>query len=581
VSSLVQAAVVGELDFGQVLLGAVSAGLSAGILNVVNTTFFAEAIDTQLLPKSMGGAELDLTQITGFQVAQSILKTVSNAAIRAGVSSALTDAEFKDVFVDNLKSGAVNNLVEPIGFAVAGDLISVNSLVPGSPEAALIHAVVGGIGGAIVNGARGAAAGALGALLGELVLPADRNTLSADQIQGMIVTQQLIGMLASVIAGDESMSGVDAAVNGFSYNYLKKHEIAAALALEQRRLQCKKAGNECSDEEKADIAKKTDDLKKASFKNLVTLHETCASEDRVACAMLMQELKEFKDKRDYQKGFTEDNEHDGGTNYGDLTQYEATLSLKGVSVDIDTIYYNEWMKYLSDETATMTVAEVEKNIIAAVAHDIITQARIAGVEKIAAGAIMVSGTSGVAGIAWFSDFLLGYLGGTYLVTGTEQMITGGDGATPLQNALIASGVLTVEQAATLQTIVDFGTFAMVLVASGIKLRAITETVEKVITPKSRPKYAKGQVETVWKNAMDADGRVFDRYTGKELFWDMTQPRNNQWHMGHNTGDEYSKLYKRYAIGRITKQEYISIYRDPARYSPQDPAANMSHIYEQK
>jgi hypothetical protein len=116
----------------------------------------------------------------------------------------------------------VNNLIEPIGFRLVGDALVTAELVPGSPEAAFLHALIGGIGGYIAGGERGAIGGALGGFMGELILKGgiDPASMTPEQIDDMLFTQQLIGMMASIMAGDESMSGIDAAVNGFTYNAL-------------------------------------------------------------------------------------------------------------------------------------------------------------------------------------------------------------------------------------------------------------------------------------------------------------------------------------------------------------------------
>ncbi|WP_246066797.1 HNH/ENDO VII family nuclease [Paenibacillus koleovorans] len=49
---------------------------------------------------------------------------------------------------------------------------------------------------------------------------------------------------------------------------------------------------------------------------------------------------------------------------------------------------------------------------------------------------------------------------------------------------------------------------------------------------NRPKYGTGQVDEVWQNAKDANGKVYDPNAGEELFWDPTKLRAGQWDMGH-------------------------------------------------
>ncbi|MCX7572394.1 polymorphic toxin-type HINT domain-containing protein [Tumebacillus sp. DT12] len=49
---------------------------------------------------------------------------------------------------------------------------------------------------------------------------------------------------------------------------------------------------------------------------------------------------------------------------------------------------------------------------------------------------------------------------------------------------------------------------------------------------SRPSYGKGQVNEVWDNAKDVDGKVYDPNTGEELAWDKSKSRAGQLDMGH-------------------------------------------------
>ena len=93
----------------------------------------------------------------------------------------------------------------------------------------------------------------------------------------------------------------------------------------------------------------------------------------------------------------------------------------------------------------------------------------------------------------------------------------------------------------------------------------------------RPKYAKGQVEEVWRRAMDKDGIVKDPYTNEILVWDGKSPRN--WDMGHVRGKEYKDLHKRYMDGKISKEEFLREYRNPDNYVPQSRYSNRSHKFE--
>ena len=98
-------------------------------------------------------------------------------------------------------------------------------------------------------------------------------------------------------------------------------------------------------------------------------------------------------------------------------------------------------------------------------------------------------------------------------------------------------------------------------------------------PKNRPKYADGQVDEVWENAKQADGKVYDPNTGEELIWDRTKPRTRQWNMGHRPGKKYSDLYKDYMEGKLTLEEFLREYRDPKNYWPEHWLENQSHKWE--
>ncbi|MFV0336260.1 MAG: GH-E family nuclease, partial [Tropicimonas sp.] len=83
--------------------------------------------------------------------------------------------------------------------------------------------------------------------------------------------------------------------------------------------------------------------------------------------------------------------------------------------------------------------------------------------------------------------------------------------------------------------------------------------------KKRPKYATGQVDSVWENAKDEAGDVYDPNTGERLEWDRSQSRTGQWDMGHKPGLEYRKLHKDYMDGKISKEEFLKEYRDPKAF----------------
>lgn len=84
---------------------------------------------------------------------------------------------------------------------------------------------------------------------------------------------------------------------------------------------------------------------------------------------------------------------------------------------------------------------------------------------------------------------------------------------------------------------------------------------------------------MWEQAKGPDGKVRDPHTGEELVWDRSQPRNDQWHMGHRPGHEYVKLVDRFVNGEITWDQFIAEYNNPANYWPEHPLENVSHRHE--
>ncbi len=113
------------------------------------------------------------------------------------------------------------------------------------------------------------------------------------------------------------------------------------------------------------------------------------------------------------------------------------------------------------------------------------------------------------------------------------------------------------------------------------IKNISTRYKKKLKPyaKSRPSYAKGQIEKVWENAKDSlTGKVYDP-TGKEIIWDRTKPRKGQWDMGHIPGEKYSEVHELYMNDVITKEEFLEWYRNLDNYRPELPSTNRGHKYE--
>ena len=88
-------------------------------------------------------------------------------------------------------------------------------------------------------------------------------------------------------------------------------------------------------------------------------------------------------------------------------------------------------------------------------------------------------------------------------------------------------------------------------------------------PKRRPRYGKGQRDTVWENAKDENGRVYDPKTGNEM------NTNENWDMGHLPERRYADLHKDYMDGKIDKDQFLKEYRNPNNYRPELPSSNRS------
>ena len=98
-------------------------------------------------------------------------------------------------------------------------------------------------------------------------------------------------------------------------------------------------------------------------------------------------------------------------------------------------------------------------------------------------------------------------------------------------------------------------------------------------PRSRPPYGTNQVETVWENAKQIDGNVYDPFTGEQLYWDKSKQRKGQWDMGHTPDHQYQDIWKKYMNDDINRIEFFRQYRDPNNYFPQSINSNRSRRYD--
>ena len=127
----------------------------------------------------------------------------------------------------------------------------------------------------------------------------------------------------------------------------------------------------------------------------------------------------------------------------------------------------------------------------------------------------------------------------------------------------------------------------------------------------RPKYAKNQIEKVWRLSraeqlaeirkgtlnLPKPGRnqlwvktVDDIPNGPDIHIDAKgnkwrkitwNPKSTtrDWDMGHIPKAKYSELRDKYLSGNITKEKFLTEYRNPKNYRVEDPMRNRSHIDE--
>jgi RHS repeat-associated protein len=108
---------------------------------------------------------------------------------------------------------------------------------------------------------------------------------------------------------------------------------------------------------------------------------------------------------------------------------------------------------------------------------------------------------------------------------------------------------------------------------------LTRAKREALAAERPTRYRKGVVETVWKNAQDKDGRVFDPNTFTELQWDPSTTREGQWDMGHIPEASYEQLKQRFINGEISRSQFLDEYNNPANYRPEAYSPNRSRRFQ--
>ena len=88
-------------------------------------------------------------------------------------------------------------------------------------------------------------------------------------------------------------------------------------------------------------------------------------------------------------------------------------------------------------------------------------------------------------------------------------------------------------------------------------------------------FRKGIRDQVWENAKNAEGKVIDRVTGREIH------KNEPWDMGHLEKHEFWKHQIDAQNRGISRKQFLDEYNDPTIYRPELPSSNRSHIGEDK
>lgn len=129
---------------------------------------------------------------------------------------------------------------------------------------------------------------------------------------------------------------------------------------------------------------------------------------------------------------------------------------------------------------------------------------------------------------------------------------------------------------------------------------------------SRPDYAPNQVQEVWDNSRNdqleliAEGELdlpepgenqmwveahpdaprsgsiveVDGRPWRLVEWDPQSTTPRQWDMGHLPGHEYRALQNDYLSGKISKEEFLSRFRNPELYRVEDPSRNRARLDEE-
>ena len=106
-------------------------------------------------------------------------------------------------------------------------------------------------------------------------------------------------------------------------------------------------------------------------------------------------------------------------------------------------------------------------------------------------------------------------------------------------------------------------------------------------PISRPSYRKetkkhtGTVEETWRKAQEdsPDGIVRDPATNTPIEWEIGQPRNKVWDMGHLSKQQYRTVHQQYIEQDMTPEEFRNWFQDSKNYRPELYSSNRARMAE--
>ncbi|WP_332742329.1 DUF637 domain-containing protein, partial [Hydrogenophaga sp.] len=276
-------------------LGAVfkDLGSSASVKQLITGMLTAGAINGLSSQLSVGGKALsDITIKDGFTSYFS--KSLIEQSTGAAVNSALNGTSLKDGLQSALIASALGSATA-LGANAIGDLGLLEDLngqpVLNPAGKALLHALLGCAAGAVQAGSPGCAAGASGAVLGELAAAWYDPTGSKPRAETEAFAAAVAG-LGGVLTGDESSLGVNIAAqagrNAAANNYLN-HVRPTMLRLSEVE-QYERATKECASGDATACARGTA-LVNLSRERDRELQQACSGSSPALCSSLSAEAR--------------------------------------------------------------------------------------------------------------------------------------------------------------------------------------------------------------------------------------------------------------------------------------------------